>query len=30
VESQRETIGDHKELQQIVLGAKISRLGELL
>jgi len=30
VESQGETIGDHKELQQIVLGARISRLGELL
>jgi len=25
----RETIGDHKQLQQIVLGARISRLGEL-
>jgi len=30
VESQRETIGDNKELQQIVLGGRISRLGELL
>jgi len=30
VESQGEAIGDHKELQQIIFGARISRLGEFL